>query len=240
MQVLRGNIWGGTSCFRHRLTRGFSGPAPLPSPVSRKPLGGYAPPAQKGRAYMIALLLILAGSPSTPAAAQLTGSRSNAKVAALEAQIVQLKADLASCRGEAQPGGNQARAEAIASLRAVRSALNGGANLDSFRKYQIESRIKIDSIPDTPKNQPIREISDLYADALAFGITRITGSISELELSHARTKYADDEQMMKALQGMKAGDPGYVHDLNQLSAEFASRLLMRLAETAHGAQAVAS
>jgi hypothetical protein len=36
--------------------------------------------------------------------------------------------------------------------------------------------------------------------------------------------------MMKALQGMKAGDPGYVHDLNQLSAEFASRLLMRLAE----------
>jgi hypothetical protein len=83
------------------------------------------------------------------------------------------------------------RDDAIASLRAVRSALSAGANLDDFRKYQIESRIKVDALPSIPKNGAIREISDIFTDALAFSVARVTGEISAVEIQQAKTRYAN-------------------------------------------------
>jgi hypothetical protein len=179
-------------------------------------------------ALLLATLSAQVGAPKTSATAQ----AAQPTVTALQAEITRLGAQLAACRGSHVGISDHAREEAIASLRAVRAALNGGANLETFRKYQVESRIKIDVLPDTKENQIIRDISDLYADALTFAIARITGSISETELESAKKKYADDEYIQKFLSGMQAGDftSGYPYDMNAAGAEATSHVLMIKAE----------
>jgi hypothetical protein len=153
---------------------------------------------------MLFALLCLALSAQT--AVSKTLATSQPTVATLQAEIAKLRSQLAACRAEHPEVRNRAREEAIVSLRAVRSALNGGANLETFRKYQVESRIKIDALPETKENQIIRDISDLYADALTFSIARITGSISEAALESAKQKYSNDEYITKFLADMQAGD----------------------------------
>jgi hypothetical protein len=124
------------------------------------------------------------------------------------------------------------RAEAVASLHAVRSALSAGANLQEFKKYQIESRIKIDALPSLPENLDIKEASDLYNEAVTFGIMRITGTVNSGELEVAREKFRNHAFIMKCLNGMQPNydSRGFIHDLNQINAEAISKSLLILAD----------
>lgn len=81
------------------------------------------------------------------------------------------------------------RAAAIASLKAVRSALAAGANLDDFRSYEIKARIKVDDLADTPKNRPLREIADIYSDVVVFSTVRVTGEIGVMNIEAAKKRY---------------------------------------------------
>ncbi len=104
-----------------------------------------------------------------------------------------------------QPKQDSRRDEAIESLRAVRSALDGGANLEQFRKYNIEARIKVDALPDDPTYLNIRSISDVYTDALTFWVLSSTGGeIRKNELQRAKQKYAYNPDVKKSLAGMRA------------------------------------
>ena len=119
----------------------------------------------------------------------------------LEAEITRLRTALAECQSEKVGK----RDEAVASLRAVRSALTSGANLEEFKKYQIESRIKVDGLPDSPENRDIRRISDLFADAITYRIAQITGGVFEAaQINFAKERYSDDPEILKALNAIKS------------------------------------
>ncbi|HSY47846.1 MAG TPA: hypothetical protein VLC46_03465 [Thermoanaerobaculia bacterium] len=100
---------------------------------------------------------------------------------------------------------DQHRADAIASLRAVRSALDAGANLEDFKKYQIESRIKVDALPESTKNRDIREVSDIYTVALRFGTIHISGAISTADVDAARRVGADSTDISAAIGRLTTG-----------------------------------
>jgi hypothetical protein len=123
--------------------------------------------------------------------------------AELEAEITRLRSALAECQSEKA----SKRDDAIASLRAIRSALSTGANFEEFKKYQIESRIKVDALPHTPANQDVRAISDLFADAIAFRIAQITGGeFDAAQINSAKERYPNDPEIQKALNAMKSED----------------------------------
>lgn len=155
-------------------------------------------------------------------------------VADLQKEITHLQAELTACKNANNATANAQRAEAISSLRAVRSALNVGANFQEFKKYQIESKIKIDNLPDVPENNIIRSISELYNDVVTFSIVRITGLISDRELDAARIRHKNDENLSisRILNDMKANDSsrGLQHDLNQVSGDSISKILIILAD----------
>ena len=114
---------------------------------------------------------------------------------------------------------NAQRLEAIASLKAVHTALDTGANLELFRKYQIESRIKIDALPDTEENFLLKKISDIYTDAVHFRIMQMTGEISGLELKVARVKYKNDDNLLQLLSEMTPYATGELElELNKIKA----------------------
>ena len=145
----------------------------------------------------------------------------------LQAEIAMLRTALADCQNAKQAvkltadqtaPAKSAREDAIASLRAVRSALSTGANLEEFKKYQIESRIKVDALPDVPENRDIRNVSDVYREASAFGIIKITGAISSETLSTAAHQYSDDYVVSAALKMMISED-----QLEQPAADIALR-----------------
>ena len=146
------------------------------------------------RVHIAALAIVaLLASPILHAQAKQSPSRSE-----LEAEVKRLRTALDECRS----ANASKRDEAIASLRAVQSALGTGANLDEFKRYQIESRIKVDALPMTPENAGIRAVSDLYADAVKFRIIYATdGAIEGTALAAAQTRYAHDESITKALNG---------------------------------------
>lgn len=147
-----------------------------------------------------------------------------------------------------RPKSNAERLSAIASLRAVRSALEAGATLDEFRRYQIESRIKIDAMPNTPANRDVREVSDLFNAAVRFAAIGISGEVSATEISSAKTKYGsrtDDvlfKSIVDALDTMTAGaaeqlampdlgayvqeDLRYKVEKNRIAGEQIARLLI--------------
>jgi hypothetical protein len=153
--------------------------------------------------------------------------------AGLQREVARLKHELSECRGPAlRAVDDKGRAEAIASLRAVKSALDGGANIETFRKYEIESRVKVDALPDTPGNQPLRDIAALYADALSFALVRISGSIEVPSMQAAWSKYEGDSDLKRFMQQMSAGDSisQLQHDLNVASAEAISKTLILNAE----------
>lgn len=113
--------------------------------------------------------------------------------AELQAEIARLRTELTACQGAATASAaaknDFKREEALASLRAVKSALDTGANLQEFKKYQIESRIKVDALPTTEENAAIHDVSDLYRDAVVFGVARVIGGISGSELAAMKKKY---------------------------------------------------
>ena len=157
----------------------------------------------------------------------------------LEAEIVKLRSALAECRSEKA----SKRDDAIASLHAVRSALSTGANFEEFKKYQIESRIKLDALPRIPANQDVRTISDLFADAIDFRIIQITGGeVEGSTLDSYKARYIDDPEIFKTLsqttpeeivRTMKLKRPysGSGLTVAQEQTEAGQRLLRQMAES---------
>jgi hypothetical protein len=147
-----------------------------------------------------------------------------------------------------RPKSSAERHAATASLRAVRSALDAGATLDEFRRYQIESRIKIDAMPNTAANRDVREVSDLFNAAVQFAAIGVSGDISGAEISSAKAKYGSrtDDVLFKgiidALDTMTAGaaeqlempglgpnireDIRYKVEKNRIAGEQIARLLI--------------
>jgi hypothetical protein len=162
-----------------------------------------------------------------------TRKQPSTRIVDLENEVARLKAELAACQNAKKSASNTQRDEAIASLRAIRSALGTGANLQEFKKYQIESRIKIDALPDTPENRILKEISDIYKDAVSFSIMQMTGDISSSELELARIKYKDgDKLLVECLSKMTPDETGkYDLKRNQVYAEYASKALILKADS---------
>jgi hypothetical protein len=178
------------------------------------------------RIVVVLLLVALAN----PIFAQ-TKKQSSNRVADLEKEVARLQAELTACQNAKKAVSNTQRTEAIASIRAIRSALSTGANLQEFKKYQIESRIKIDALPAAPENRILKEISDLYADAVSFSITGVTGRICSSELEAARIKYRGNERLIKALDGMTPDVDfrGFQQDMNRIEGDAMSQYLILMA-----------
>jgi hypothetical protein len=51
------------------------------------------------------------------------------------------------------------RQAAQASLHAVQSVLAGGANASEFKKYYLDAKVKVDTLPQIPENTPIRAVT---------------------------------------------------------------------------------
>ena len=150
-------------------------------------------------------------------------------LAELEREVARITVQLSACRaGKVSTKSDGVREDAIVSLRALRSALDGGANFDMFRKYQIESRVKVDALPRTEENRDIRELSDLYRDALTFSVARMTGSIDQSALDAALAKYANDTDIIDALKKMFPGTyyRGKQHDYNEAIGKYVSSVLL--------------
>lgn len=199
---------------------------------------------------VVSLLLTI-----SPAWAADKKSLSSSELKALQEENARLRKELSACQNTKNETAEAQRREAIQSLKAIRSALSTGANLQEFKKYQIESRIKVDALPDTSENQIIKEISDIYKDAVTFGIIRLTGNISDSELEDFRLKYNNNvllkhleamnpnlvpqgrrhdvnQDVLKPLMGMKPNDDsrGFTYRLNKSYAEEISKLLISIAE----------
>ena len=96
----------------------------------------------------------------------------------------------------------------------------------------------MDQLPDTPENLPIREISDLYGDAVAFGITRLTGVVSQPTVAAAQTKYQSEGP--RFIEELGKMDPDlnpsqHARGMNRIIGELVSKILIvragqRLAE----------
>jgi hypothetical protein len=126
--------------------------------------------------------------------------------AQLQSEIAKLTKALAECQSGDKRDAQQ-REQAVASLRAVASALDTGANLEEFKRYQIESRIKIDALPNTADNRPTRDVSDLFADAVHFRIIYTTdGRIEADDIAAAKERYASDVEIAKTLNDMQSED----------------------------------
>lgn len=188
-------------------------------------------------AYLIVLALIV----STSAVAQQNTAASKSvsdqhqEVIGLQTEIIRLKADLAAaenelttCRGGTRNGQNGQRVQAIASLEAVRTALRGGANSDDFSTRQWESRIEVDALPETKENVAIRNVSNLYRDAVWFGLMRTTGIATASDVENARSKYKDDADLTAGLVRLRPNveSSGHQHDINQVIGEYMSSVLI--------------
>jgi len=101
---------------------------------------------------VILMLSMLPAFAQDNKSAQSKKSTPSSEITALEREIARLRAELETCKNSKNSATDTQRSEAIASLKAIRSALNTGANLEEFKKYQIESRIKVDALPNTPEN----------------------------------------------------------------------------------------
>ncbi len=87
-------------------------------------------------------------------------------------------------------GGGSSRGEAIASLRAIQSALDAGADIGDFKRFVIDAAVKVDRLPDTAKNRPVKDILDLYKQAVRFNAIALSGMISDGALAAAKEMYA--------------------------------------------------
>lgn len=170
-----------------------------------------------------------------PTMAQTSGKKSQVQpcdCAALRAENQKLRAQLAKLRSS-DPEEARVRKEALASLRAVRSALNGGANVEMFRKYQIESRIKIDALPETSEQSDLREVSELFGDALAFWIGHITGTIGGEAFFRAQSRFKSDAKTaenMKKMNPFSAGNDNFAFYNKLYSDSIRDRLLTDASE----------
>lgn len=59
------------------------------------------------------------------------------------------------------------RTEAIAALKALNSAFQGGSSVIDYRRYFLDARVKVDALPPGSPNNEIREIADMCQDVNA-------------------------------------------------------------------------
>jgi hypothetical protein len=134
-----------------------------------------------------AVLAVLCGLGTT-----VVGQSQQPTVADLQAQIAALTAALRACQsgGGAALAGS-ARQDALAALHAVDSAISGGANTAEFKKYQLDAKIKVDALPATPENAPIRQVSGLYVDASRLLLAWQTETMSAADVHYFKTTYPE-------------------------------------------------
>lgn len=121
--------------------------------------------------------------------------------------------------------------DALASLRAVQSALSGGANRAEFKKYYLDARIKVDALPDSPANAPLLNVSNLYRDASALTVAYLTRSMSAADLHDFKARYAGDPQMWRFLReindaGLGLNLPAYEREREAVYIDGAAQVLM--------------
>ena len=136
-----------------------------------------------------------AGAAATDVAKlQAENGRLTAEVARLTTEIDRLTKELngfvAATPASAQ--GVSKRPEALASLRAVRSVVAGGVGAVAFKTYQLEAKIKVDALPDTPDNVALREVSRIYTDASTLFTSAMTQSMEPGEVAYFKKAYSAD------------------------------------------------
>jgi len=149
-------------------------------------------------------------------------------------EIERLKGELKACRERKDtPIVDTKRQEALAALRAVQSSVAAGANVQEFKKYQLESRVKVDALPETPENTPLREVAELYRDATSLLIDWQLGEMKEDEAAYFRSKYGNDSAFMQLFSFIpKEGfdSDSMLKHTYELSAKYSGSYLIDLAK----------
>ncbi|HWW86153.1 MAG TPA: hypothetical protein VNZ26_21300 [Vicinamibacterales bacterium] len=89
----------------------------------------------------------------------------------------------------AVPVGSAVRQDALAALHAVESAVNGGANVAAFKKYQLDAKIKVDAFPATPENARLQHVSQIYVDASRLMTASQTQTLRADEVKYFKAQY---------------------------------------------------
>ena len=123
------------------------------------------------------------------------------------------------------------RAEAVAALRAVQSALDGGTNFTEFKKYFLDAKIKVDALRNSPTNAPLRDVTDAWADSVTLKIASITDQMSGSQVLSFRTKYGTDAHFLELFrempsQGFEAFMTSYGKKKAEISADAAAQLCL--------------
>jgi hypothetical protein len=85
---------------------------------------------------------------------------------------------------------SMARADTFAALKAVESAVNAGANIETFKQYLIAAAIKVDALPWGPDSAPLKTIAQTYADAGRLFTASLTKTMSRDEVDYYQTNYS--------------------------------------------------
>jgi hypothetical protein len=95
--------------------------------------------------------------------------------------------------------------EALKALRATQSALEGGANVDEFKRYYLDAKVKLDALPASPSAAALQAVGDIYGDVVNLAIARLTMTLSEYQLRFFKVKHASNYP--------------FLHNLNDLPPE---------------------
>jgi hypothetical protein len=125
------------------------------------------------------------------------------------------------------------RAAAIAALKAVRSAGEAGGTISDVRKYMIDARVKIDALPESAANAPLRSITRLFTDALTFGDCGGSSNISEFDLNRAKKQYAADDSITKSLLAVRVSEPLLSTEFWRSNAVDCQIVMLRLLDKAY-------
>jgi hypothetical protein len=82
-----------------------------------------------------------------------------------------------------------ARTDALAALKAVESAVNAGANIETFKQYQIAAAVKVDALPWGPETAPLKVVAQTYAEVGSLFTAWLTKTMSSREVYYFQTKY---------------------------------------------------
>jgi hypothetical protein len=173
-------------------------------------------------AFTVASILVVgvAGAQTSQPPATEGVSDLRARVAELREQVRALTIALGACQANkigpiAAPSPREAALEA---LRAVKSALDGGANIEEFKKYHLEAKVKVDALADNPENAGIRRVGTIYTDAASLLTASLSGSLSAAEVSYLKTAYKGHGFTSLG----ELPDEGFNSMLARLSGELAS------------------
>lgn len=108
----------------------------------------------------------------------------------LQDEIAALTAALKACQSAPAQSAASPRDEAITALRSVDSVISGGASIDQFRTQQLQAKIKVDALPSSASNAPLRAISKLYVDATTMFVAYQTKSMSADTVQYFKSTYA--------------------------------------------------